>query len=150
MDSSFVILQSERRQFRARGPVIRVKNASNPKTFSDLDEHRGVFDRNYLPGWRLGDVQRKPKDVRVRLSQVDEAGGKEKNHEPIKLELSNLVRIQFPCFVADHDNLQSIPCLKPADQLDHFGIWLRPGKHNWIRGAILQSLYFPRNPLSKS
>ena len=37
MDDSFVIPQSERSQFRARGPVIRVKNASNPQTFRDLD-----------------------------------------------------------------------------------------------------------------
>jgi hypothetical protein len=57
MDGSFVILQSERSQFRTRGPEIRVKNASNPQTFLDLDEHRGVFDIDCLPGWRLGDVQ---------------------------------------------------------------------------------------------
>jgi hypothetical protein len=54
-----------------------VKNASNPQTVSDLDEHRGVFDINYLPGWHLGNVQRKPKDVRVGLADVDEAGGNE-------------------------------------------------------------------------
>jgi hypothetical protein len=59
------------------------------------------------------------------------------------------VRIQFPCFVADHDNLQSIPCLKPADQLDHFGIWPRLGEHNWIRESILRSLQFPVSPLNK-
>jgi hypothetical protein len=68
MDDSCVILQSERSQLRARGPVIRVKNASNPQTFRDLDEDRGVFDIDCLPGWRLGDVQRKPKDVRVGLA----------------------------------------------------------------------------------
>jgi len=48
MDDSFVILQSERSQFRARRLVIRVKNASNPQTFRDLDEHRGVFDVTIL------------------------------------------------------------------------------------------------------
>jgi hypothetical protein len=78
MDDSFVILQSERSQFPARGPVIRVRNASNPQTFRDLDEHRGVFDIDYLPGWRLGDVQRKPKDVRLGLAKVDEAGRNER------------------------------------------------------------------------
>jgi hypothetical protein len=75
MDDSFVILQSERSQFRARGPVIRVKNASNPQTFRDPDEHWGVFDIEDLPGRRLGDVQRKPKDGRVGLADVDDAGG---------------------------------------------------------------------------
>src|SRR5450756_2959066 len=74
VDDSFVILQTERSQFRARGSVIRVKNASNPQTFRDLDEHRGVFDIHYLPGWRLGDVQRQPKDFRVGLPKVDETG----------------------------------------------------------------------------
>src|SRR5208337_3159973 len=52
MDGSFVIPQSERSQFLARGPIIRVKNASNPQTFRDLDEHRGVFDIDHLLGWR--------------------------------------------------------------------------------------------------
>src|ERR1039458_6787909 len=81
MDVFFVILQSERSQFRAGGFVIRVKNASNPQSFRDLDEHRGVFDIGYLPGWRLADVQRKPKDVRVGLTEVDEAGGNKRIHK---------------------------------------------------------------------
>jgi hypothetical protein len=89
MDYSFVILQSERSQFYARGPVIRVKYASNTQTFRNLDKHRGVFDINYLMGSRLSDVQCKPKDVRVGLSQVDKAGGNKRIHKPIKLELSN-------------------------------------------------------------
>src|ERR1019366_5545988 len=90
----FVILQSERSQFRARGPVIRVKNASNPQTFRDLDEHRGVFDIDYLPGWCLGDVQRNPKDVHVGLAETDEAGGNKGIYKSIQLELSNPIRIQ--------------------------------------------------------
>src|SRR5664279_3590563 len=81
MDDPFVNLQSQRSQFRARGPVIRVKNASNPQTFRYLDEHRGVFDVNYLSGWRLGDVQRKPKGVCVGLAKVDEAGGNKSIHK---------------------------------------------------------------------
>src|SRR5664280_1761093 len=63
MDDSFANLQSQRSQFRTRGPVIRVKNASNPQTFRDLDEHWGVFDINHLSGWHLGDVRRKPKEI---------------------------------------------------------------------------------------
>jgi hypothetical protein len=123
MDDSFVILQSERRQFLARGHVIRVKNASNPQVFRDLDEHRGVFDIDCLPGWHLGDVQRKPKDVRVGLADVDEAGRNEKIHKPVQLELSNPVRIQFPCFVADHCDLQPVPDFELSDHLDHPGVW---------------------------
>jgi hypothetical protein len=105
MDDSFVILQSKRSQFCARGPVIRVKNASNPQTLRNLDEHRGVFDIDYLPDWRLGDVKHKPKDVRVGLANVDEAGGNKRIHKPVQLELSNPIRIQFAPFVADHDDL---------------------------------------------
>ena len=43
---SFAIsfFQPERRQLRARGFEVRVKNASYPKAFRHLDEHRRVFD----------------------------------------------------------------------------------------------------------
>jgi hypothetical protein len=81
MDDSFVTPQSKRSQFRARGPVIRVKNAWNPQPFRDLDEHWGIFDIDYLPGRCLGYVQRKPKDVRVRLADVDEAGRNKRIHK---------------------------------------------------------------------
>src|ERR1019366_4982721 len=111
MLGSFV-RQSERSEFRAGGPVIRVKDASDPQTFRDLDEHRGVFDIDYLPGWRLGDVQRKPKDVRVGLADVDEAGGNKGIYKPVQVELSNPVRIQFASFVADHDDFESVVCLE--------------------------------------
>jgi hypothetical protein len=93
MDDTFAILQSERSQFCARGSVIHVKNASNPQTFRDPDEHRGIFDIDHLPRWRLGDVQRKPKDVRVGLANVDEAGGNKRIHKPVELELLNPVSI---------------------------------------------------------
>jgi hypothetical protein len=93
MADNFVILQSERSQFCARGSVIRVKNASNPQTFRDPDEHRGVFDIDYLPRWRLRDVQRKPKDVRVGLANVNEVGRNKRIHKPVELELVNPVSI---------------------------------------------------------
>ena len=129
MDDSFVILQSERSQFRTRGSVIRVKNASNPQTFRDPDEHRGVFDIDYLSGWRLGDVQRQPEDVRVGLADVDEARGNKEIDKPIQLELSNPIRIQFARFVADHGDLQPVPDLDLSNQFDHFGIRFRLREH---------------------
>ncbi|MBE7444401.1 MAG: hypothetical protein HS132_03830 [Planctomycetia bacterium] len=70
-----------------------MKNASNPQTFCDPDEHRGVFDIDYLPGWRLGNVQWKPKDVSVGLADINEAGVNKKIHETIKLEV---LRRPFP------------------------------------------------------
>ena len=128
---SFCSLQSKRSQFHTCRLVIRVTNTSNSQAFCDLDKHRKVLNIDYLIGRNLRDIDRHTKDVHVRLSQVDEAGGNEKIHKTIKLELSNPIRIQFACFVADHDNLQSIPFLKPADQLDHFGIRLRLGEHEF-------------------
>jgi len=74
MDSSFVILQSERSQLCARRRVVRVENAPNPQTLRDLDEHRGVFDIDDLTGWHLGDIQRQPEHVSVGLADVHKAG----------------------------------------------------------------------------
>jgi hypothetical protein len=99
------MLQSKRSQLRASGFVIGVKNASNPQTFRDLDEHRRVFDIQDLVRWRLGNIQRKTKDVRVGLSDVYEARGNKRIHKAIQLELSNPVRIHLARFVADHGDL---------------------------------------------
>ena len=109
------MLQSERSQFRARGRVIRVKNAANPQAFRDLDEHRRVFDIDDLLGRRLGDVQRKPKDVRVGFAKADKAGGNKEIDNSIQFERSDPMRIQFARFVADGGDLQPVPCLEPAN-----------------------------------
>src|ERR1017187_9850417 len=115
MGDSFASLQSKRSQFGAGGFVVRVKNASNPQTFCDLDEERGVFDIDNLPRGCLGDVQRQLKNICVRFSETNEAGGNESIHKPAQLELANPMRIQFLSFIADDDNLQSILCLEPAN-----------------------------------
>jgi hypothetical protein len=115
MDDSFVIPQSERRQFRARGAVIRMKNTSNPQPFRDLDEHLCVFDIDYLIGRNPHGIEGDTKDINVGFSQTDEAGRNKKIHEPIQLKLVNPILIEFATFVADDDNLQSISCLKAAD-----------------------------------
>jgi hypothetical protein len=62
MDNSFVIVQPEQSQFRACGPVIRVQNASNTQTFCDLDEHRAIFNIDYLcpsGAWPMSSASRK-------------------------------------------------------------------------------------------
>ena len=78
-----------------RGSAIRVADRSNPQTFRDLDEHRLVVDIDDLLGRRLGDVQGKPKDVRVGFAAMDEAGGNEEVYELIQLEVANPMRIQL-------------------------------------------------------
>ncbi len=87
----------------------------NTKALGDLNEHRGVFDLDYLPGWRPGDVQPKPKAVRVGHADMDEVGGNKRIHKPVQLELSNPMHIQFASFVADHGDLQPVPNLELGD-----------------------------------
>jgi hypothetical protein len=43
-ESPFAIAQSERSQFRASLAVVRLRHASNPKTFRDLHKQRGAFN----------------------------------------------------------------------------------------------------------
>ena len=81
-----IILQSKRSQFRAGGFVIRVKNAANPKTFRDLDEQRSVFDIDDLSRGCLGYVQRQLENIRVRFSEMNEAGRNKSIHKPVQLE----------------------------------------------------------------
>jgi hypothetical protein len=52
-----------------------VKNASDSKTFRNLDEHRRVFYIDDLPGRYLGDIESKTEDVLVGLADVYEARG---------------------------------------------------------------------------
>ena len=92
-----------------------MKDASNPQTFRDLDEHRGIFDIDYLPGWRLRDVQCKPKDIRVWLADMDEAGGDEEIHERVQLELVNPIIVHYARLVADDGDLQPVPELELRD-----------------------------------
>src|SRR5665254_13290 len=72
-----------------------------------------------VPGWCLGDIQRKLKDLCVGLAEVDEAGGNKRIHKFIQLELSNPILIQFAPFVTDHADLESVLCFEFADKLDH-------------------------------
>jgi hypothetical protein len=78
-------VESERSQFCTGGLVVRVKNALNPQTFGDLDKHGSVFNINYLPDWRLGDVQRQPKYLHIGLAELDETGGNKGVHKLIQL-----------------------------------------------------------------
>jgi hypothetical protein len=142
IDDSLVILQSERSQFRARGVVIRVKNASNAQTFRYLDKYLGVVDIDYLIGRNLGDIERKPKDVRVGLAEVDEAGGNKKIHKPVQLELPNPICVQFAPFVADHGDLQPMPDLEPSNQLDHLGVRFRLREHEAPKLSTGERLLF--------
>src|ERR1039458_1657141 len=125
--SSF--LQSVRSQLGAGGLVIGMKNASNPQALRDLNEHRSVFDIDDVLRRRLGDVQRKPKDVCVGLADVDEARGNKSIDKAVELELANAIRIYLARFVADHGDLQSVIDLELGDQIDHLGVRFRLREH---------------------
>src|SRR5664280_3313006 len=93
MDDSFVMLQPKRSQFLAGGLVICVKNAANPKTFRNLDEERGVFDIDNLPRGCLGYAQRQLENVRIRFSEMNEAGRNKSIHKPRQLELADAMSV---------------------------------------------------------
>jgi hypothetical protein len=54
------------------------------------------------------------------------------HHELVQLELVNPVRIQLPALVADHSNLEPVPCFEFADKLDHQGMRLRLFEHELL------------------
>ena len=105
MNESSGFTQSEQGQLRAGGLVIRVKNAANSHTFRDFDEHRCVFDVEHSLRRGLSNVQREPEDVRIWFSDMDKAGGDEGIYKLSQPELANPMRVEFPCFIADHDDL---------------------------------------------
>ena len=74
----FVIMQAEQSQLCTRGRVFRVDNATNSQILCDLCKHQCVFNKDDLFGGHLGDIQRKPKDINIRLAEMDEAGGNKK------------------------------------------------------------------------
>jgi hypothetical protein len=51
-----------------------VKNALKSKFFSDLNEHRRIFNEERLRGLYLGYVESMPEDVHVGFAGVNEAG----------------------------------------------------------------------------
>lgn len=92
-----------------------MKDAANSQIFRDLHKHRGVPDINDLPGLRLSDIQRKPKDVGVGFADMNKAGGNKLIHKSVQFEFLNPILVQFASCIADCDNLQSAPNLELSD-----------------------------------
>ena len=101
-------VESKLSEFCAGGLVVSMQQAANPKTISDLNKHRGVFDIDDLLGGCHGDVQGQPENRRVRFMEPDQAGGNKCIHKSVELELMNPIVIEFPRLVAEHDDLQPI------------------------------------------
>lgn len=112
MADTVVILQPERGQLGLRRAEVRVHDAANPDTLSDLRQHRGVLDVDDPRGIDLRDVQRELEDRGIRLADVNEAGGDEGVHESCQLELPDPMGVQLAPFVADDHDLQSVPLLE--------------------------------------
>jgi hypothetical protein len=92
-----------------------MKDTANPQTLSDLHEHGRVFDVDYLPCRRLGNVQGKPIYVRVGLTDVDVARGDKGIHEIVQLELMDPIIIHNSRLVADDDYFQPVSDLEMPD-----------------------------------
>jgi hypothetical protein len=120
-------------------------NASNSQAFRDLSEHRSIFDIDNLPGGRLDDVQRKPKNVLIRLVEVDEARGNEGVHKIAQLELSYPILIQFAPFVTNHSDLEPISNLKPGDKRHHFGMRFGLREHEGLKLGMGERPFFMEN-----
>jgi hypothetical protein len=78
-----------------------MKNAMNSQALSDLNEHRGIVDEDSPCGPHLSYVESKPENVRIGLTNVNEAGGYEAVGQPVQLEPIDPICIQLTGFVAD-------------------------------------------------
>jgi len=112
------------------------KNASDPQTLRNLDEHRVFSIYSTWGAGVLGDVQRQPKHVRVGLADVNEAREIKVSTNRVKLELANAIRIHRARFVADHDDLEPVPDLELGDQIDHPGVRFRLREHKSAETVI--------------
>src|ERR1017187_127409 len=106
-----------------------MKNAMNSQALSDLNEHRGIVDEDSLRGRHLSYVESKPKNVRIGLTNVNEAGGYEAVGQHVQLEPFDPICIQLTRFIADDRYLQPQLQLKLSDKLDHFREGLRLREH---------------------
>jgi len=84
-----------------------MENAWNSKSLRDLHEHWSIVDEDGLLRPYLTDVESKSKDVRIGLTNVNEAGGYEAVCQPIQLESFDPICIQLARFIADDRYLQS-------------------------------------------
>jgi len=73
---------------------------------------------------RLGEIQRKAKDVEIGLAHVNEAGRDESIHETVQLERTNAIGIHLTGFIADNNDFEAIPNLKVGNKFNHSGVRL--------------------------
>lgn len=80
--------------------------ALNSHSLCDLHEHWSIVDEDCLLRPYLSDVESQPKDVRIGLTNVNEAGGYEAVCQPVQLESLDPICIQLTRFIADDRYLQ--------------------------------------------
>jgi hypothetical protein len=102
-------LHPERGELGEGGLVIDMEYASNAQPFRDRNEHRCVVDEDGPSRWRLGNVESKPKDLNVRLAQVNETGRDERIDKPVELKGANAVCINLARLIADHNDFEVVP-----------------------------------------
>ncbi len=52
------------------------------------------------------------------------------------------MRIQFPCFVADHGDVQSVPDLDLRNKIDHLGVRFRLREHEAAKLSLCKRSFF--------
>ena len=131
------------------GFVILVKDASHPQIFCDLDEHCCVVDKGDLLSRRLGKVKGETKDIDIWLAHANKAGRNEGIRQLVQLERANAVRIDRARFIADHDDLQTMPLLESSDEFDHPGERLRLSEHEVPKLVPRECFAFHKRPPSQ-
>ena len=121
--------EPQRGQFRAGGRSVLVDNTPHPQTFGDLDEEKGVINKNSLSGLGLGGIQGQAKNIAIRLADPHVTGRDKGIHESGQLECLDAVGVQLAGFIADDDDFQAIQGLQPGKKIDHLRVRLRLGEH---------------------
>ena len=89
-------LQPHLRKRIPRLLIFLMSDPSYPQSFGHLHEHRPVIYINHLFNRDLGNIQRHPPDIRIRLPEMNETGRDKEIHKLIQPELPDPMLILIP------------------------------------------------------
>src|SRR5258708_6934800 len=104
-------------------------HGAKPHAASYLHKQRTIVEIHGLLRACLRHVDRHLKDVRVRLTKVNEAGRHEEVHKIREPELANAILGELATLITHNRQLQLVSLLGLPDELDHFRIRLRSLEH---------------------
>ena len=124
------LMQSERSQFRACGLDSPCEECFESPNLLRSGRTLGCYRYRRIcsaGAWAMSSASRKMSASGLRTWTKQEEMKESTN--PSQLELSDPIRIQFACFIADHDDLKPVPDLEVGDQFDHLRVRFRLRKH---------------------